>query len=213
VGIEFGRRILAFLRSTFIGGLFVLAPIVVLLVIIGQVVDVVYSAIRPAFDWVPDKSIGGVSIVMLFVFAGVIGLCFAAGLGAKVAVTKRFVRWIESMLLSNLPGYSLMKGVGENLVGIQGTSERQTVLARFESSWVIGFVMDRLENGRLIVFVPGVPNALTGTLHIMDPSRVEPLGIPIRTTLDFLNRLGVEAAPALRERLGRLPVLTESGKQ
>lgn len=204
MGIEFGRRILAFLRSTFIGGLFVLAPIVILLVIVGQVVEVVYSAIRPAIDWMPDKSIGGVSIAMLLVFAGVIALCFLAGLGAKIAMTKRFVRWIESMLLSNLPGYSLMKGVGENLVGVAGASERQSVLARFESSWAIGFIMDRLENGRLVVFVPAVPNAFTGTLHIMEPNRVELLGVPIRTALDFLNRLGAEATPAIRQGLAKV---------
>jgi len=204
VGIEFGRGILSFLKSTFIGGLFVLAPIVILLVIVGQVVDVVYTAIRPALDWMPDKSIGGVSMAMLLVLAGVIGLCFVAGLGAKIAITKRCVRWIESMLLSNLPGYSLMKGVGENVVGVQGASERQSVLARFENSWMVGFVMDRLENGRLVVFIPGVPNALTGTLHIMEPSRVQPLGTPIRTTLDFLNRLGVETSPEMRERLAKI---------
>lgn len=199
--IEFGRRVLGFLKATFIGGLFVLVPIVLLLVVIGKAVDLVYSAIRPAVEWLPFDSVGGVSIAMLLGFAIVITLCFLAGLGAKITVTKRFVRWIESWLLSNLPGYGLMRGVGESLIGVKGETERHAVLARFESSWMVGFVMDRLPNSRVVVFVPGVPNAMSGTLHIMEPDRVEALGIPIRTVLDFLNRLGVDAAPNLRERL------------
>ena len=213
MGIEFGRRVLAFFRSTLIGGLFVLAPIVILLVVIGQVVDVVYTAIRPAFDWLPDKSIGGVSIIMLLVFGAVIAICFLAGLGAKIAFAKRFVRWIESLLLSNLPGYSLMKGVGENIIGVTGQAERQAVLAHFAHSSMVGFVMDRLPNGQLIVFVPGAPNAYTGTLHIMEPNRIEPLDVPIRSVVDFLNRLGVEPTAEMRNRLAKQgsasPIITQ----
>lgn len=202
MAIEFSRRVLGFFKATFIGGLFVLVPIVLLLVVIGKAVEVVYSALRPAVELMPFDSIGGVSIALLLGFGIVITLCFLAGLGAKVTITKRFVRWIEGWLLSNLPGYSLMKGVGESLVGVGGAADRQAVLARFESSWMVAFVMDRLANGRVVVFVPGVPNALSGTLHVMEADRIEPLGIPIRTVLDFLNRLGVDAAPALRDRLG-----------
>ena len=201
MGIQFGRRALSFLKSTFIGGLFVLAPIVLLLVIAGKAVDVVYSALRPMVDYLPFDSVASASVALLLAFAAVVALCFVAGLAAKVTLTKRLVRSIESMLLSNLPGYSLMKGVGESFVGVKAESERQAVLVRFEASRMVGFVMDRLNHDKLVVFVPGVPNAMTGTLHIIESLRVEPLEMPVRTVLDFLNRLGVDSTPVLRDRL------------
>jgi uncharacterized membrane protein len=201
VGIQFGRRIVNFLKATIVGGLFVLVPVVLLLVIVGKAVEVAYSALRPVVEWLPFDTVGGMSLAFVLGIACVIGLCFAAGLVAKVTLTRRFVRWVESMLLSNMPGYSLMKGVGESLVGVADGGERQAVLVRFEYSSMIGFVMDRLEDERIVVFVPGVPNAMAGTLHIIEATRVEPLGLPIRTVLDFLNRLGVDADKALRNRL------------
>ena len=198
--MTFAQRVLSFFKSTFIGGLFVLVPLGLLLFIVGKAVEAVYSGIEPALKWLPFDSIGGVSIALLLGIAIVLALCFVSGLAARAAATRRVVRAIESMLLSNLPGYSLMKGVGENFAGVQGNS-KQSVLVRLESTHVVGFSMDRLPSGHVVVFVPGVPNALSGTLHIVEAERVLPLDVPIRTTLDFLNRLGVDAPAVLRERL------------
>lgn len=194
----FRRRAIDFFKATFVGGVFVLAPLVVLLIIVGKVVEVVYSAIEPALGWLPFDSAAGVALAVVIAVAGVVALCFAAGLVAETALTKRFVRWIESAVLSNLPGYGLMKGVGANLLGAEGAEARRVVLARLESSWAIGFAMDTLDDGRVVVFVPGVPNAFSGALHIMDAGRVEPLDVSIRAAIDCLNRLGGNAAEVLR---------------
>src|SRR6187200_86537 len=125
--MTFAQRILAFLKSTFVGGLFVIVPLGLLLFIAGKAVDAVYSGIEPALKWLPFDSIGGVSIAFLICIGVVLGLCFVSGLAARAAFTKRLVRLIESMLLSNLPGYSLMKGVGESLAGVEGHAARQVV--------------------------------------------------------------------------------------
>lgn len=190
----FRRRFLNFLKSTFVGGLFVLAPLVVLLILIGKVIDVIYSAIRPLLEYLPFHSSAQVALAAALGIIAVIVLCFLAGLVARTTLTQRFVRWIESMVLSNLPGYSLMKGVGASFVGADGNDGRQAVMVRLESSWTIGFTMDRLEDGRVVVFIPGAPNAFSGTLHIMEANRIEPLNLSTRATIDCLNRLGVGSA-------------------
>jgi uncharacterized membrane protein len=198
VGTPFRRRFLNFLKSTFVGGLFVLAPLVVLLILVGKAVDVVYSALRPLFEYLPFHSTTQIALAAVLGVASVIVLCFLAGLVARTALTRRLVRWIESMVLSNLPGYSLMKGVGASFVGADGSDGRQAVLVRLESSWTIGFAMDRLEDSRVVIFIPGAPNAFSGALHIMEANRIEPLNLSIRATIDCLNRLGVESAQQIR---------------
>jgi uncharacterized membrane protein len=48
-------------------------------------------------------------------------------------------------------------------------------LVRFPGSWQIGFVMDSLSDGRQVIFIPGVPRAMVGTLHILPDDQVQPL--------------------------------------
>jgi uncharacterized membrane protein len=51
--------------------------------------------------------------------------------------------------------------------------------------------METLPDGRHVVFVPGVPRALVGTLHIVAADRVEVMALSVAAALDALGRLGV----------------------
>jgi hypothetical protein len=62
--------------------------------------------------------------------------------------------------------------------------------------------METLADGRHVVFVPGVPRALVGTLHIIAADRVQILSMSVSTALDVLGRLGV----GLRETGPKEPV-------
>jgi uncharacterized membrane protein len=90
-----------------------------------------------------------------------------------------------------MAGYSLMKNIGESLAGIDAENGRKTVLAQLDHSWQLGFLMDELPDGRQVVFVPDVPNAMTGTLHMLPPERIEIVDLSIHAALDVLGRLGV----------------------
>ena len=193
----FHRRVLSFFRSTVVGGLFVVAPVVVLLVLVGQAIEVVYSGLKPVIGVLNLNSTASYVLAVVVAVAGVIAVCFAAGLLARTALTQNAVRWLESMILSNLPGYALMKGVGSNLLGTAGADVHPVVAVRFEASTMIGFQMDRLADGRLVVFIPNVPNAFAGTLHLLTPDRVTPLGLSMRAALELLGKLGIGAGAVL----------------
>jgi uncharacterized membrane protein len=185
------------LRSTFVGGLFVVAPVVVLIVVIGKLAEVVYTALTSVAGVLPFDSTASLALAGLVAVAGVVALCFVAGLLARTALTRNLVGWIESVLLSNLPGYALMKGVGSNLLGADTGDLRPVVAVRFEASTMIGFQMDRLADGRLVVFVPNVPNAFAGTLHLVKADRVTPLAMSMRMALETLGKLGVGSGATL----------------
>jgi uncharacterized membrane protein len=54
--------------------------------------------------------------------------------------------------------------------------------------------METLGDGRHVVFVPGVPKALVGTLHIIAAERIQVLTMSVSAALDVLSRLGVGLA-------------------
>ena len=125
--------------------------------------------------------------------------CFAAGLFARTALAQRGVHWLESAVLSNVPGYQFLKSVGESLLGVEQEPAPQVVLARIEEAWQIAFVVERLEDGHLAVFVPGAPNPQSGSVYFMTEDRIRPAGIPPAAALKCLTRLGAGSSALLRE--------------
>jgi uncharacterized membrane protein len=184
------RAIYGFLKATILGGLVVLLPIVVLGAIVVWAVQTAVPVVAPVFEWLPNKSVGGVSLAVLAAVSSVIACCFLAGLLAESAIIHRLSERAERLALF-VPGYALMKNVGANLVGVETQNPVKTVLVRFEASWQLGFLMETLADGRHLVFLPGVPRALVGTLHIVAPDRVQVLAMSVSAALDTLGRLGV----------------------
>jgi uncharacterized membrane protein len=184
------HSIYRFFKSTIIGGLVVLVPVVVLLAIVGWAVGIAVKAITPVLEWLPDRSVAGVSLTVAAAILSIVVGCFLAGLFAETAIIRRLGERAERLALA-VPGYALMKNVGANVIGIEGKHPAKTVLARFEASWQLGFLMETLNDGRHVVFIPGVPRALLGTLHIFPADRVQVLAMPLADALDALARLGV----------------------
>lgn len=179
-----------FFKSTIIGGLLILLPIVVLGTLAAWAAQATWKALGPAFHWLPDHSVGGVSLALLFGTLTIIGVCFLAGLVAETALIRFLGDRAEQIALS-IPGYALMKSVGTSLVGIEGKHAAKTVLVQLTASWQLGFLMETLADGRHVVFIPGVPKALVGSLHLFAPERVQVLDMPVSRALDVLGRLGV----------------------
>jgi hypothetical protein len=119
------------------------------------------------------------------------------------------VRTIESAVLANLPGYSLVKSMGEGIVGVDNAQARRAVLVRFDDHARLGFLMDTATDGRLVVFLPNVPSPWSGTLSIVSADRVEVLTAPMAAVLDRMQRLGLGLGSLLPADEGK-PVLPSS---
>jgi uncharacterized membrane protein len=184
------RGIYRFLKSTIIGGLVVLVPVAVLGAVLAWAIPIFLKVVVPVFEWLPDRSIGSVSLAVVVALISVVVGCFVVGLVAETALVRRLGTGADQLALF-VPGYALMKHVGADVVGIERKNPVKTVSVRFEASWQLGFLMETLSDGRHLVFVPGVPRALVGTLHIVGADRVEVLTMSVSSALDVLSRLGV----------------------
>ena len=86
-----------------------------------------------------------------------------------------------------------------SLLGVEDEPTPQVVLARIEDAWQIAFLVERLEDGHLAVFVPGAPNPQSGSVFLMTEDRIKSAGIPPAVALKCLTRLGAGSSVLLRE--------------
>lgn len=195
------KGLAGFIRTTIVGGVFYLVPVIVLLAVIGKALGIAHKLVAPVAKVIQlqgplsflSERVLAIIVIVLF--------CFLAGLIAKTAGGKGFTRWLESNVLSKVPGYTLIKSMSDSISGVEEQSDRETVLARIEDSWQVGLLVERLDNGHAAVYVPGAPSTLSGSVYFMTEDRIKPLGIPVSAAFRCVGRLGAGSNVLLRDKM------------
>jgi len=186
-----------FFKTTIIGGLLFLVPVVVLIIVLAKAADLMLLVAEPLADFVPLDTIAGVAVANIIAAFVVVLICFIAGLVARRAFFRTTVESLESKVLSKLPGYVLIKGM---LSGLQehDTHKLHPVLVSFNSAARIGLEIERLDDGRIVVMTPSSPNPWSGMVHIMAADRVQRLELPITAYMENVERFGQGTNELLR---------------
>jgi uncharacterized membrane protein len=184
------RALGEFIRTTVIGGILFLLPIVVLIVVLGKAQDISSRIVAPVAQQMPVPSVGGVAVAKILAIAVIALFCLFAGLFARTRLAKRSVGWLERGLLSKVPGYDFFKAVSESMVGFEAEHEQEVVLVRVEEALQIGFLMERVENDHYAVFVPGAPSIWSGSVYFMTEERFQRIPISRAEAMKCLGQLG-----------------------
>jgi len=189
------KRMLQFARTTLVGGLLFLVPLIVLVIVLGKALALAHQFVDPLAARIPVESVIGLRTPRLLAIGVIVLFCFLAGFFARTALAQKIVNRLEVAVLSNVPGYEFLKGVGGSLLGVEQKAAYPVVLARFDDAWQIGFRVEGLENGLVAVFVPGAPNPQAGAVYFMTLDRITPANVPPAATL---KRLGAGSDALLR---------------
>jgi uncharacterized membrane protein len=192
------KSISPFFRTTLIGGLLFLVPIIVVVAVFGKALALTHKLMDPLAEHIPVESIVGLRTPMLLAIVVIVLFCFLAGLFARTALAQQFVGGLEEAVLSKIPGYEMLKSTGESILGVEDEEGHPVVLMRLDDAWQIGFRIEELQNGLVAVYIPGAPDARSGSVLFVTPDRVIPAGVSAAPTLKCLRGLGVGA----RELLG-----------
>lgn len=175
---------------TIVGGILFLVPFMLLIIILGKALEITGSIIAPVAARIPIESAIGLETPKILAAFLLILICLVAGLFARTQTAKRMVSWLENTLLSNLPGYSFMKNLGEEVAGKSPTQSYQSILVRFDDAWQIGFLVERTPDGHVVVFIPGSPSPWSGDVFIVNEDRITLIDEATTSSVKCLQRLG-----------------------
>ncbi|MBN1466585.1 hypothetical protein JXA02_12570, partial [candidate division KSB1 bacterium] len=85
------KAILKFINTTILGGILFLAPIVLLVFILGKALAIAHKLLDPVVLRIPFKSIIGLPTPVLLAILFLVLFCFSAGLLARLAFAKKMV--------------------------------------------------------------------------------------------------------------------------
>jgi len=188
------KTLTQFVRTTIVGGLFFLAPIVVLIVILAKALDFAKKSLNAVFVYIPaasELSAGAATVLSVTIVALV---CLLAGLVAHTVIAQRLINLLESSLLSKIPGYDYLKQESASALGVAEIAELPVVFVPMEGGWQLGVQTEALSGGLVSIFVPGAPDPHSGSVFFFSKDNVRPAGIKLAVALNCLRRCGAGAS-------------------
>lgn len=183
-------RVLKFLRTTAIGGIFFLLPLTVVGMLLGQVVSVIWTASGAVGGYLPKEEPLGYALLFLSGIAILVLLCFAAGIVARRAVGRKFTATTEKYLLMLFPRYAIFK---EQLSGNIGGTEFHNTMHPVVVTCIdydrIAMEIER-HGDRVTLFLPGSPDPWSGTVVMADAKKVRPLSANFGDAMATFEQLG-----------------------
>ena len=183
-----------FVRTTIVGGLLFLAPIVVLIVILAKAFEYAKKSLQAVVPHIPGISDLSVGVATTLSIAMIALVCLLAGLVAHTLIAQRFVNALESSVLSKIPAYEYLKQESASALGAAESTDLSVVLVPMEGGWQLGLQTEPLGDGLVPIFVPGAPNPHSGSVFFFPADIVRPAGVELLAALNCLRRCGAGAS-------------------
>jgi uncharacterized membrane protein len=181
--MKFARE---FLANTLVGGLLIVLPIYLAVLILLKGLRSLAALVRPLTvllpEWLPAQGLLSLGLVLV--------LCFLLGIAVRTRAGRILRERMERSLFEKIPGYALFRSLSQQLAGQGRESTWKPALVEIEEALVPAFIIEELEDGRFTVFVPSVPTPLAGAVYILVRERVHALDVPFTQAISSISRWG-----------------------
>jgi uncharacterized membrane protein len=188
-----------FIKTTLLGGVLYLVPLCLVILVASKALGFIVQLVRPIVEALELHEAFGVNVARALAVLVLLLACFLAGLFARTDIARRMMTWLETSILSMLPGYGFLANLGDDLSGAhrRDGTKPEVVLARIEDSWQLALLVERIDEQNAAVYVPGSPSPQSGAVYLMTMDRLRPLDIPFGQASKCLKAMGVGARALL----------------
>ena len=175
-----------FITSTVVGGLLIVVPVYLAVLLLLKGMQSVGSLVRPFTallpEWIPAERFLSMVLVLM--------ICFLVGLAVRTRSGRAARERLEVACFGKLPGYGLIRSLTQRMAGDSADSAWMPALIEIEDALVPGFVIEPLDDGRFTVFVPSVPTPFAGAVYVISAERVHILDVPFTQAVRSISRWG-----------------------
>jgi len=187
------------LKVTLIGGLLVVLPIWVSLLLLLKAIKDALAMLLPIAKLLPETVVHEKVVALILLLA----ICFVVGLLVRTQPGQRLGDWVRRHILDRIPGFSLVHGMTRQLIGEKEEQSFQPALVEIEEALVPAFIIEKHTDGQFTVFVFSSPTPMAGAIYILQPERVHPVDMPLAKAMLCVTKWGsgvAEMRTAMRPR-------------
>lgn len=174
------KRLRRFISITLLGGLTVVLPIAIFILLAEWIIFNLRDLIKPLSDWLMGQAsftnyMADFTVVLLIMTA-----CFVIGLLVKTNVGRWIHEWLDDWLGRVAPGYGTITELVSQIFGGKGNQSllkgevcRAYILGRQVPVSVTGIITARHENGDVTVYVATAPIPTSGMIYHLGQDCIE----------------------------------------
>jgi uncharacterized membrane protein len=188
------RTLAEFTKTTLIGGVLIILPIYVAVLLLAKAVKGLLALLTPVAEQLP----AGVEFRQAAAILLLIAVCFVVGLVVRTGPGLRAKNAFEQAVLEKLPGYSFLRGFAKRLTGRSEEHTLEPALVEIEDALVPALIVEKLDDGSYTVLVPSAPTPMAGSIYILPADRVHPVDIPFTKAIGVFTKWGTGAGEFVR---------------
>lgn len=188
------RTLAEFTKTTLIGGVLVVLPIYIAVLLLAKTVSGLLALLAPVTEHIPAT----VEFRQIVAILLIVMICFVIGLIVRTGPGLRAQNAFEHAILEKLPGYTFMRGVARRLTGSGEEQALQAALVEIEEALVPALIVEELADGSYTVLVPSAPTPMAGSIYILSRDRVHPVDIPFTKAIAVFSKWGTGAGEFVR---------------
>jgi len=193
-------RLLRVLAARFLTGFFIMLPVLIAYLMVGQLFELLLVLTVPITDILPgslftdewdERVSAALLLIVIFVLTGLI---------AETGPARRFGRWFERSVLDRFPPYSVLKSLSQRIGGTEEGGLQPALLTVAPDTRMVVAIIEELPDDQLTVFVPLAPTPGLGMLQIVSAANVERLESSMADALGWVLNWGAGTEALLEPR-------------
>ncbi len=188
------KKVVQNVLSTALAGFFIVLPFGFIIVVLIRA----FVMIRALGDRMAESAFkaGQIHPLLVAILAGLMLFLIFFLVGAFVSSQTggRLSNWLEEKFLNYVPGYLLVKGVANGLMGITADQAiRPALLEQLPGVSELVFIIAELPEDRYTVFAPTSPNVASGKVLIVRRELIKPVEGSLMDVRETLSLFGMGA--------------------
>jgi uncharacterized membrane protein len=186
------KNLLEFLKTTIIGGLFVMLPVLLVYLTLAEALGLIVALATPVADLLFDNHDLLAKFPVLFAVLVLVFASFVFGLLMRAQTGRLIGAWFERTLLGRLPAYNAIKSLTSGLADTEARSTFIPALMHSEEGvQELVYIVEDHGNGYLTVMFPWTPTPFAGSIKIVKKKLITPLDISMGEVTRVLSYWGV----------------------
>ncbi len=184
-------------KDILIRGLYALVPILICFYVLSGLYDMLRDISEKLMSLLPQefdfaKEYPGLAAVLLIIVL----ICLLGLLLTKTRPGRALVHVFENLI----PGYQLFRSLLAEKVEKTGGNLKPCIV-KYDDCWSLGYEVESLDNGMVVVFLPGSPSIASGSVQIMKRESVQELNISKRDAAICLTQFGIGSSVKLNGKI------------
>lgn len=192
-------KIKNFIKTSLLGGIAVILPITILILIFKWLFNFIIQIIQPLTQLVIAQSKFHSLAAEAVVLGIILSACFFVGAFVRTKIGQFIHGHFDNGLSRLVPGYSMIRATVAQFFDRKKYPFSGVALVQaFENDTLMtGFIIDKHPDNMYTVFVPCGPNPTTGYIFHLREQYVHPVSVPVESALRSVISCGVGSKPLI----------------